>query len=199
MLEQLTFDGFGARSPWRRSAERQPVFFAFRPDAKATAQIAGLVQQLCDRHSLQEPPIAPERLHVSPQFLGNYGNAPQGMVAVANEIFSAISIPPFEVAFDRAATFRNNSLRCPVVLYPAIGNAAVTALDDALGAAMIKRGVRASPALHRTRHLTLAYDEQVVPDQAIDVIGWTVREVVLTHSVHGQSRHVDLARWALCA
>ena len=198
MLEQLAFDGFGARSPVRRSAERQPVFFAVRPDAKATDQIERLVQQLRDHHGLREPPIAPERLHVSLQFLGNYSGAPQGMIAVANEIFLSISMPPFEMTFDRAATFRNNSPRRPVVLYPAVGNAAVTALDDALGAAMIKRGVRASPALHRTPHLTLVYDERVVPDQAVDVIGWRVGEVVLIHSVHGQSRHVDLARWTLC-
>jgi hypothetical protein len=43
-----------------------------------------------------------------------------------------------------------------------------------------------------TLHVTLLYDKRVVDEQPI-----TVREFVLVRSLHGQTRHTDVARWQL--
>jgi 2'-5' RNA ligase len=48
-----------------------------------------------------------------------------------------------------------------------------------------------------TLHVTLLYDKRVVDEQPIEPISWTVREFVLVRSLHGQTRHTDVARWQL--
>jgi RNA 2',3'-cyclic 3'-phosphodiesterase len=48
-----------------------------------------------------------------------------------------------------------------------------------------------------TPHVTLLYDKRVIDEQPIEPISWTVREFVLVRSLHGQSRHIDVARWQL--
>ena len=46
-------------------------------------------------------------------------------------------------------------------------------------------------------HVTLLYDDGHVPPQTSLPIGWTVDELVLIHSLVGQSRHIVLGRWPL--
>ena len=48
-----------------------------------------------------------------------------------------------------------------------------------------------------TPHLTLLFDERRVVERGVEPIGWTVRELVLVRSLHGQARHVALGRWPL--
>jgi 2'-5' RNA ligase len=48
-----------------------------------------------------------------------------------------------------------------------------------------------------TPHVTLLYDDRMVPEQAVEPISWRVREFVLTHSLLGKTQHVELGRWPL--
>lgn len=50
-----------------------------------------------------------------------------------------------------------------------------------------------------TPHISLLYDDQCMAEQAVETIGWTVREFVLVHSLLGQGQHVPLAHWPLQA
>jgi 2'-5' RNA ligase len=43
----------------------------------------------------------------------------------------------------------------------------------------------------------LLYDDHRIPDQPVEAISWIVREFVLVCSLHGQGRHIPLARWPL--
>jgi 2'-5' RNA ligase len=45
--------------------------------------------------------------------------------------------------------------------------------------------------------MTLVYEPRVVERLNIRPISWTVRELVLIHSVLGQLRNVTLGRWPL--
>jgi RNA 2',3'-cyclic 3'-phosphodiesterase len=66
-------------------------------------------------------------------------------------------------------------------------------LGDAMKLAALHRWV--APAF--TPHVTLAYDPQEVPLQAIEPIRWVVSEFVLVHSLIRQTRHIVLGRWPL--
>lgn len=48
-----------------------------------------------------------------------------------------------------------------------------------------------------TPHVILLRDNYRVPEQRIEPIEWTVREVVLVHSLLGRTTHRHLARWSL--
>jgi hypothetical protein len=48
-----------------------------------------------------------------------------------------------------------------------------------------------------TPHVTLLYDDQLVPATAVQAIGWTATELVLVHSLLGETRHIHLGRWPL--
>ena len=74
------------------------------------------------------------------------------------------------------------------------GATGVTALQHALGTALAKAGLAARPS---APHLTLLYDACRVDEQAIDPVGWTVREFVLVHSLLGQTTYIPLGRWPL--
>ncbi|HKD21396.1 MAG TPA: hypothetical protein VKB71_05260, partial [Rhizomicrobium sp.] len=47
-------------------------------------------------------------------------------------------------------------------------------------------------------HITLARDEtRVKPEAVSPPISWTVREIVLVHSLLGKTTHIHLGRWPL--
>jgi 2'-5' RNA ligase len=48
-----------------------------------------------------------------------------------------------------------------------------------------------------TPHVTLLWADRRVADYPVAPIGWSVREFVLTASLQGLSRHIDVARWQL--
>jgi RNA 2',3'-cyclic 3'-phosphodiesterase len=45
--------------------------------------------------------------------------------------------------------------------------------------------------------VTLLYGDEMVVAHPVEVIGWTVRDFVLVHSLLGRGRHIPLARWSL--
>ncbi len=71
------------------------------------------------------------------------------------------------------------------------------ALHRHLGAALQKVGLWHWVKPQYEPHVTLLYDDRRVAEQAVDTVGWTVREFVLVHSLHGQGRYVFLGRWKL--
>ena len=119
------------------------------------------------------------------------------IVAKAGVAAAAVSMPPFDVAFDCAASFSSTPRNRPFVLRGGDGLAALMAFQQALGMAMKKTGLGCQVKSGYTPHVTLLYDDRCVARQAVETISWTVREFVLVHSQLGQSRHLPLARWPL--
>ena len=191
MTGQLSFPGLDTAQP-----PTDRVFFAIFPDADAAARIARLAQHLRGEHGLKGKPLAPERLHVTLHHLGDYVGLPRGVVAAAREAAAAVVRPPFDVTFDRVVSFGGSRNR-PLVLCGGDGLAALTAFQQALGTAMAKAGLGRWAEPHFKPHVTLLYDNGGVAEQAVETIGWSVRQFVLVHSLLGQTRHVPLAHWPL--
>jgi 2'-5' RNA ligase len=195
--------------PETRPTDR--LLFAVYPEPQVAAtRIAPLAQRLRSELNLRGKPIATERLHATVHFLGDYAALPPDLVSAARAAGSALRMAPFEVTFDRVASFNNRSRNRPLVLKDGgTGSGAsssglvgggIRSLRDfhhALGEALLGVGLGrwASPVF--TPHVTLLYDDRAVEETPVEDIGWTVREFVLVHSLLGGGRHVALARWPL--
>ncbi len=194
MIGQSSLPGFDAAP---KLTDR--LFLAVFPDAVAAVRIARLAGQLREDHGLQGRPLKTERFHATLHHLGDYAGLPQDLVAIAEDAAASVKAAPFEVVFDRAASFSSAPRNRPFVLRGDAGLDALVAFQVKLGAALKKTvlGRWAKPGY--TPHVTLLYDDRSVPEQAVEKISWTVREFVLVHSLIGQTVHIPLARWPLTA
>jgi len=197
MPEQLTLPGFDAPP---KPTDR--LFFALFPDADAAARIAQLAQRLRqpgNAHGLKGKPLATKRFHVTLHHLGDYAGLPQDIVATAVQAAGTVTMPPFDVAFERVKSFVGRPRNRPFVLLGGDGEgiAALMALQQALRTAIETAGLADRARSPYLPHVTLLYDNGFVDEQATETIAWTVREFVLVHSLLGRTRHVPLARWPL--
>jgi len=192
MPEQAVLPGFDAAP---QLTDR--LFFAVFPDAGAAAQIASMAQQLREEHGLRGKPLKTERFHVTLHHLGDYAGLPQDLVEAARAAAAGVAAAPFDVTFDRAASFSTAPRNRPFVLRGGDGVASLIAFHQTLGDALKKTvlGRWAKPAY--TPHVTLLYDDRSVPEQGVSAVSWTAGEFVLIHSLIGQTVHVPLARWTL--
>lgn len=191
LSEQPSLPGF---DPPPAATDR--LFFAIFPSASAAERIASLARRLRSEQGLKGRPLATDRFHVTLHHLGDHAGLPQDIVARAQTAAAAVVAAPFEVAFDRAASFRRPR-NCPFVLRGAEGVVALTVFQQALGSKLKEAGLARWAEAGFTPHLTLLYDDRCVDEQAIETIAWTAQEFVLVHSLIGQTRHVPLARWPL--
>jgi 2'-5' RNA ligase len=194
MPEQSFLPGFDAAP---RLTDR--LFFAIYPDAAAAAQMAQLAQQLRTEHGLQGKPLKPERFHVTLHHLGDHDGVPRDLVEVARAAAANVTAAPFDITFDHVASFSSAPRNRPFVLRGDGGLAALVAFQQSLGEALKKTvlGRWVKPGF--TPHVTLLYDDRSVPEQAVPPVSWTAHELVLVHSLIGQTLHVPLARWSLHA
>ena len=144
---------------------------------------------------LRGQPLLTDRFHVTLHHLGDYVGLPNDIVAKGEAAGGALAHAPFEVAFDRAASFANRPGNNPFTLQGGEGVAALVAFQGALGLKMAGAALR--PDKQFAPHITLLYDGQVVPAQAITPIRWTVDRFVLVQSKLGQTQHIVLRSWDL--
>jgi 2'-5' RNA ligase len=167
------------------------VFFALYPDAYTARRLDRLAWSLCHKYRLNGRPLADRRLHVSLCNIGDYAGLTSEAAAAIDE-----AMAPFLVAFDEAKSF-NGGHKQPVVLVGDDGVAGLMLLQHELVAALDKAGIGQRKRRPYNPHVTLLYDDRRIPDQPVEAISWIVREVVLVCSLHGQGRHIPLARWRL--
>ena len=194
MFEQLSLTGFSPDAT--RPTDR--LFFAIRPSDEACAQMVKLTAHLRAEHGLKGSPIKPERLPSTLHHLGDHVGVPRALVDQAHAAAASLAVPAFDVAFERVASFaRPRNL--PLVLRGDKGLVPLVAFQHALGAAMARSGLGRRVEAHFTPHVTLLYDDRQVTEKGIEPIVWTVDELVLVHSLLGQTVHKTLARWPLKA
>lgn len=172
-------------------------FFGVQPDEATAQRILSGGRQLQVEHCLSATLFSQERLHVSLVGLGKYEYVPYKYLAVANHAAMSIALPPFEIIFNRAMSFKrsNSEAKSPLVL---IGDQ-VQGLHDLRQAqleAMQQIGFRFKPATF-VPHITLLYDKHRIAEQSIEPIHWIVSEFVLIHSHIGQHRYTQLNRYSL--
>jgi 2'-5' RNA ligase len=193
MSEQLSFADLPAAP---RSTDR--LFFALFPDDDVAVEIAELTRRLRGELGLKGKPIATDRLHVTLHFLGDFPGLPKEIIASASAAAESLTSHQFEVMFDRVMSFAGKPHNRPFVLRGGDGLVGLTRFQGELAMAMAKSGQAArAPRASFTPHVTLLYDDLTVAEQPVASVRWTVRELVLVHSVLDQNRHVHLARWSL--
>jgi 2'-5' RNA ligase len=173
-----------------------PVFFAIKPEVEDALDVERTATQLRAENRLTGVPYRPELFHVSLLGIGWRPELRQEVVERARVAGAAITIPPFNVAFDRAASF-GGKFRRPFVLFGGDGVAGIAALQSALIRELKKVGFGVKNHSYEP-HMTLLYDRRQIAAQYIAPVRWRVREFSLIHGLHGLKQHVHLARWTLC-
>ncbi len=176
-----------ARATARRSGTDR-LFFAVRPDAETAGEIAERTKLWRAEHGLTGRPIKPEHLHVTLFHVGDAAGAPPAeLIDALAERAAGVAMPAFRVEFDRVMSFRNGAFVLggddSVIGLEVLQQRLSDALDDS-----------ARPARRFVPHVTLLRDSRHIAEQAVERIGWTAREVVLVHSLLGQTTHRDLVR-----
>jgi len=142
-------------------------------------------------HGLTGKPLDKEHFHVPLFHVGNdVCVPPPELVEILTERAARVVMPSFRVAFDRVMSFRNGAL----VLSGADSVIGLEVLQQRLSDAL---DGRPRPARPFTPHVTLLRDGQRVDAHPIEPISWTVRDVVLVHSLLGRTTHRHLARLPL--
>lgn len=165
------------------------LFFAAVPDFETAARIHRLAGILKQAHRFGGEPIVPARLHVSLLFLGHWS---EQVARNACEAVAGVRMIPFEVSFDRTASFRGRPGNRPLVLLGDGTSDRLKSLGHRLGAAIAEKGMGRRRVKDFTPHVTLLYGERAIDEYPVEPIRWTVNEFVLIHSLQ---EHVHLARW----
>lgn len=165
-------------------------FLAVLPDREAAARIANLARHLRISHGLTGRPLETGHFHVTMRHLGDHAGTQATLIERAVERASHVVMPSFRVGFDRAESFRNGAL----VLRGDESLIGLEVLQQRLNDAFDGRPQRARQF---TPHVTLLRDKHHVPEQEIEPIEWTVREIVLVHSLLGRTTHRHVARFPL--
>jgi 2'-5' RNA ligase len=173
------------------------IFFAVCPDEAAAAQIHDITKSIGAEFGLSGRLLDRLRLHITLHGVGEYEGLPRSRIAQANEAARSISMPAFDVGFDRAMSFGGNGQNRPLVLRGSGGHAELRRLHRLLGEAMRRVGLWRTVRNSFTPHVTLLYDSRSVAETPVPLVRWTVREFVLIHSPQGHSRHHHLGRWKL--
>jgi 2'-5' RNA ligase len=168
------------------------LFLAVVPDAETADRIAQIARHLRISHGLSGRPLHPEHLHVTLCHIETGIGFTPGVVDSVKACATAVAMPSFRVCFDRAESFKNGAL----VLRGDDGTIGLDVLQQRLSDALDGEPHRARSY---TPHVTLLRDNHRVPEQRIEPIEWTVREVVLVHSLLGRTTHRHVARWPLTA
>lgn len=183
----------------RRSRRRQEalagpptdrLFLAVLPDAETAGRIAQTAQHLRVSHGLSGKPLRPEHFHVTLCHVEDRLGLSLRKVEEVSASAARVEMPSFRVCFDRAESFKNGAL----VLRGEDGTIGLDILQQRLSDALDGEPRKARSF---TPHVTLLRDGHRLPEQIIEPIEWTVREVVLVHSLLGRTTHRHIARWTL--
>lgn len=165
-------------------------FLAVLPDSRTAAQIAKTARHLRISHGLVGKPLRPEHFHVTLSMVDEGIGFSLDRIESVKERVARVVMPSFRVGFDRAESFRNGAL----VLRGDDGVIGLEILQQRLSDALDGQPRKAR---RFTPHVTLLRDGYLVPEQPIEPIEWTVREIVLVHSLIGRTTHRHIARWSL--
>lgn len=168
---------------------RHAVFFGLYPDSRASDRASRLA-----RTSGLTPA---GRMHVTLVGLP-HGDAPPAEAWLAKVVSAGgrVRHPPFLIELTILGSFgRPGGDEQAVVLRGEDGVIGIHQLCEAILRQLKAEGLRGRPS--GTPHLTVAHSRRFLPDQPVDPVRWTARELLLIHSFQGEGRHEILARWPL--
>ncbi len=179
------------------------LFFALFPDPATAAVIARRIKSTCAKYGFSGHPITVDRLHVTLHHIGDYEDQlPVDLVDSLERVAATLAAAPFDVTFDQALSFAghagNPRKKHPYVI-TARDQPQLRAFHGVLGDAISAGMPNAKASRSFTPHLTLVWDEKIIPEHPVRPIRWTAREFALVKSFVGRSRYEILNRWALDA
>jgi 2'-5' RNA ligase len=165
------------------------LFFAVLPDADAVKAICDLQRKLSERAGLSGAEVPPDHLHVTLWRVGDYVVPPtaEDIDAIVRQAVT-VEMPPFRLSFGGVKSVSRGAL----VLSAGRGCAELERLSTGLRDALTPPGRERTNAARP--HLTLMRSETILTERRIKAIGWTVREIVLVHSLLGRGTHRPVGR-----
>jgi 2'-5' RNA ligase len=199
MNGQLRLDlNDGDPNAGRRPKFPERIFLGIMPDDAAALQAEETTKKICEIHAIRGSRLLRQRFHVSLQHIGDYKRLKSKVLYAASLAGAAISIPEFDVIFDRAESFAAPPRRDRPRQYPAVlrgGSEPLFGLHRLLAAAMRKLNLKPSDSF--VPHMTMVYADKAITPQPNEPLRWTVREFVLIHSERGLTKYNILDRWPL--
>jgi 2'-5' RNA ligase len=208
MCDQMSLPGLDAETPPFKPAvidgrPGQPsaynLFLAVLPEPEDAQRIARVAANLRERNGLVGKCLRAERLHITLQALASFHRmVPQAVLDAAVAAAASVDCPPLPIVLDRACSFPNVGSRghnAFVLRCDARSDTAIARLRQSLTIALRRTGLRAEPS--GTPHMTMLYDQRVVPEQVIQPLHWTATSFALILSHVGLAYHQQIARWSL--
>ena len=97
-----------------------------------------------------------------------------------------------------SSVFPAGAALLPFVLHGSDDNAALMEFHRQLQSSFARSGTRSKGNPNFNPHVTLMYDELRVSKEGVKPVSWVATELVMMHSLVGQSRYIPIARWNFC-
>ncbi|MEK7952297.1 2'-5' RNA ligase family protein [Luteolibacter soli] len=140
-----------------------------------------------------------DHLHVTLFHFGNFAGLPADIVATAMQACAATAVAsqPFVVRMDQAACWGKEGGNIPLVVSVRGRNSSLDQLHQRATIQCSIRGLRSTKKSKFNPHVTLAYLKDSFSTETIEPISWMAEEIVLIHSLMGQTKYIKLGRWNL--
>lgn len=168
------------------------LFFAVRPDAETVDAICTVRRKLCEKTGLSGADVPPQQLHVPLLCVADYLVPPtvEDIDAIMRQA-DTVEMLPFRVSFGGVKSVGRGAL----VLTAGRGGVTLEKLSSRLRDALSPPGTESRRAV--LPHMTLMKSEAILRARRVEPIAWTVREIVLVHSLLGWATHRVVARLPL--
>jgi len=165
------------------------LFLGVFPDKPAQSAIEKVVRRMLREYGLRGSPLRASRYHVTLHHLGDYAGLTADICDAALASIARIAAPALDITLDRAASFDVPPMH-PFVLRCAEAETNMHPLWRESRTHLASAGFSHWLERDFTPHLTLLYDERLMAVPVpIEPITWTVREVVLVHSLLGRTEY----------
>lgn len=168
------------------------LFFAVLPDAETVDAICTARRELCEKTGLSGADVPPQRLHVPLLRVADDVVPPtaEDIDAIMRQA-GTVEMTPFRVSFGGVKSVARGAL----VLTAGRGGATLEKLSTRLRDALSPPGTESRRAV--LPHMTLMRSETILRARRLEPIAWTVREVVLVHSLLGKATHRPVGKLPL--
>ncbi len=181
-------------------------YFAILPPEDIRLAVIRLRQETVAQERIFGRVVAPARLHISIAPLTRCAptdipDFPHEIEPRADEIAARVTMSAFKVGLDRIQTFitrdREEAHRRYYLVLDGSDVPGLLRLNDLFRQSLLRCGLGAAMPKAFNPHLTLFYANRPVAPRDIAPIQWTVDDVALVQSFHGEGRYEVLKRWPL--
>lgn len=173
------------------------TFVAIRPPRLVAQRFYSRAAQLCSQAGIAGSRRPSSILHMTILPIGRYGGRlPGSLLKQIDRAVGMVRLPAIEIMLDQAGSFETRKRHAPFVLEGS-ELAEVCGLRLAIHAALRVKGLCVPASKAYAPHMTLAYASRRSPRAKVEPFMWQAREFQLIESWVGQTKYVELGRWAL--